>query len=148
MKTKICLLFFITCSSCLIFGQTKTFKVSNQTFIIKNKKVNNEWETRDEVRNLYIKDNRIEKHVLTYYAYKDEGGDCNNLFWDKEWLKVKGSNIIITTHHFQKTGIDPITEWERKMFAVRKNGEVELTEHLFKKYGSNEWKTEEEWYNR
>lgn len=84
--------------------------------------------------------------MLSYFAYKDEGGDCNNLFWYKECLKVKDNTIIITTHHFQKTGLDPITEWEKKTFTVSKNGEVKLTEHLFKKYGSIEWKESEEWY--
>lgn len=147
MKLKALLLFFIMISSISVFGQTQTFKISNQTFIIKNKKVSNEWKTKDDVRSLYIKENGKEKLVVTYYAYKDEGGDCNNLFWDKEWLKAKGNTIVITTHHFQKRS-DPITEWEKKTFTVSKNGEVELTEHLFKKHRSTEWKENEEWYEQ
>ncbi|HTG56115.1 MAG TPA: hypothetical protein VL943_07605 [Niabella sp.] len=70
---------------------------------------------------------------MAYYPYKDEGGDCNNLFWTKEWLAVKSNTIVFTTRHFQKTGRDPITEWEKKIFTVSKNGEVELTEQLYKK---------------
>ena len=66
----------------------------------------------------------------------------------KEKLKVKDNSIIITTHHFQKTGVDPIAEWERRTFVVSENGEVELTKHLFKKVGSIEWKTDNEWFNR
>lgn len=125
----------------IAFGQKK-FTVNKQAFFIKNKKADNEWGTKDDVQELYIQQKGKAKLVVTYYAFKDEGGDSNNLFWDKEWLKVKGNTIIITTHHFQKTGIDPITEWEKKTFTVSKNGEVELTEHLFKKRGSNTWTTE------
>ncbi|UIR57339.1 hypothetical protein LZQ00_05855 [Sphingobacterium sp. SRCM116780] len=147
MKIKAAFLFLILTSFSIVFGQTKIFKVSNQTFIIKNKKVNNEWESKDDARELYIKANGKEKLVLTYYAYKDEGGDCNNLFWDEERLKVQGNKIIITTQHFQKR-MDPITEWEKKTFTVSKNGEVELTAHLFKKLGSHEWKEDEEWYKQ
>lgn len=145
-KTLTLIALIFTCISA--FAQTEQFKIYDHTFIIKTKKVNNEWETKDDVRELYIKENGAEKLVLTYFAYKDEGGDCNNLFWDKEWLNVKGNTIIVTTHHFQKTGLDPITEWEKRTFTVSKNGKVELTEHLLKKYGSTEWKTEEEWYKR
>ena len=140
MKLKI---FFLIFTSAIAFGQTKNFKIDNHQFIIKTKTVKNEWETKDIMKDIYIKQNGIEKRVLSYFAYKDEGGDCNNLFWYKEWLKVKDNTIIITTHHFQKTGLDPITEWEKKTFTVSKNGEIELTDQLFKKYGSNEWKESE-----
>jgi len=130
------------------FAQTKKFKIRNTSFIIKSETVSNEWESKDEVRHLLIRKNGSEKLVLTYFAYKDEGGDCNNLFWYKEWLKVKDKKNILYRHYFQKTGLDPITEWEKKTFTINKNDELELTEHLFKKIGSNEWKTQEEWYKQ
>lgn len=148
MKLKIFLLISLLSTFVVTFGQTKNFKIHNHQFVIKTKKVNNEWETKNIVKEVYIKENGNEKLILTYFAYKDEGGDSNNLFWYKESLKVKSNTIIITTHHFQKTGLDPITEWEKKTFIVSRNGEVEVTEHLFKKYGSNEWKIEEEWYKK
>jgi len=148
MKTHIKMLFFLVLLSAVSFAQTKKFKIYDNTFIIKSIKIGNEWNTTDDVRNLYIKGNETEKLVLRYFAYKDEGGDSDNLFWYKEKLKIKGNSMIITTHHFQKTGLDPIAEWERRTFVVSENGEVELTEHLFKKVGSNEWKSDNEWFNR
>lgn len=138
-------LFMVACTLC---AQVKSMTINSQSFIVKSKKNANEWNTEDHVRELYIIKNGRQQYVLAYYPYKDGGGDCNNLFWTKENMKVKNNTITITTHHFQKTGRDPITEWEKKVFTVSKNGEVELTKQLYKKYGSDQWKNEEDWYSR
>ncbi|MGE9310037.1 hypothetical protein ACLOAU_00200 [Niabella sp. CJ426] len=142
IKILLSITLFLT-ATCMVSAQAKTFKINAQSFITQSKKIGNEWNTQDEIRELYILKKGKQQYVLAYYPYKDEGGDCNNLFWTKEWLTVKTNTIIITTRHFQKTGRDPITEWERKTFTVSRNGEVELTEQLYKKYGSKEWTTEE-----
>ena len=142
-KIKTLMLCIALSSSTMAAAQTKKFTIYRYSFIVKANRIANEWKTKDDVRNLYIKESGREKLVITYYAYKDEGGDCNNVFWDEGKMKVEKNKIIITTHHFQKR-LDPITEWEKKTFTVSKNGEVELTEHLFKKYGQHEWKAEEE----
>lgn len=145
MKTKLYLLFLLLSVMCNIaFGQAKKIKINQHTFIIKKEKIKNEWDTKDDKRNVYLIENGTEKLVLTYFAYKDEGGDCNNLFWDKEWLEVTNNKFIVTTRHFQKTGLDPITEWEKKTFMVEKDGSLQITKHLYKKAGSHEWKTAEE----
>lgn len=139
MKLNIFFLLLIIITSTFVFGQTKTFKIHNNTFTIKSEKVSNEWKTKDDLRKVYLN----QQLVLMYYAYKDEGGDCNNLFWDKEWLNVKDNTIVIFTHHFQKR-TDPITEWEKKIFMVSKNGQLKLIKHLYKKYGATDWKENEE----
>ncbi len=144
MNIKILLsIIFFFAATCIVSAQAKTFKVNAQTFVTQIKKVDNEWNTKDEIKELYILKKGKPQYVLAYYPYKDEGGDCNNLFWTKEWLTVKSNTIVVTTRHFQKTGRDPITEWEKKIFTVSKNGEVELTDHLYKKYRSTQWTTEE-----
>ena len=138
MKNIILLLFFM--AVCFpAFAQQKTFSIQQHSFIIKNKKVKNEWETTDEARALCRIVNGRPEQVLTFYAYKDEGGDCNNLFWDREWLKVQGNDIVITTRHFQKRN-DPIPEWERRIYTVRKDGKVVLTTHHYKMGGDKQWK--------
>lgn len=147
MKLKVFFLVFLISTSAIALGQTENFKIQDIKFAIKTKTVTNEWKTQDILKEVYAIENVNEKLVLSYFAYKDEGGDCNNLFWDKEWMNIKGKKIIVTTHHFQKMS-DPITEWERKTFTINKNREVELTQHLFKKYGSTEWKESEEWYKK
>ena len=128
-------------------AQTK-FKIATHQYRVESKKIKNEWNTKDEIKELYLVNKGDKEKVLSYYAYKDEGGDCNNLFWDKATLNIKGNSLIVTVHHFQKTGIDPITEWEQITYRVNVNGKPELVAHLYKKFGSNEWKTEEEWYKQ
>lgn len=122
------------------------FKINKNQYRIESKKIANEWNTKDEIKELYLVNKGKKEKVLSYYAYKDEGGDCNNLFWNKATLNIKNDKLIITVQHFQKTGIDPITEWEQITYRVNANGKPELIAHLYKKFGSNEWKPEEEWY--
>ncbi len=142
IKIQLSIIFFFA-ATCVVSGQSKTFKVEAQTFVTQTKNIDNEWNTKDEIKELYILKNGKPRYVLAYYPYKDDGGDCNNLFWTKEWLTVKANTIVVTTRHYQKTGRDPITEWEKKIFMVSKNGEVALKEQFYKKYGSTQWTTEE-----
>ena len=80
--------------------------------------VDNEWETKDTINTLIRIENGKLQPILKYYIYKDEGGDCNNLFWDKETMVLDGDSLIFTTHYFQKTGIDPIPEWRKQIYQV------------------------------
>ncbi|GEM_PF-1258300 len=142
---KIALGILLLFSSWFVQAQSK-FKIGKNQYRIESKKIANEWNTKDELKELYLVIKGRKEKVLSYYAYKDEGGDCNNLFWNKASLKIKSDTLIVTVHHFQKTGIDPITEWEQITYRINANGKPELIAHLYKMFGSNEWKPEEEWY--
>lgn len=147
--------FFILCKPWLIMllmvlpaasqAQSK-LKIGPHQYRIERKKVANEWNTKDEIKTVFLIRKGTKEKILSYYAYKDEGGDCNNLFWNKASIKVRSDTLIVTVHHFQKTGIDPITEWERISYRINSSGKPLMVEHLYKKFGSDEWKQEEEWY--
>jgi len=122
------------------------FKIGKNQYRIEGKKIANEWNTKDELKELYLVNKGRKEKVLSYYTYKDEGGDCNNLFWNKATLKVKSDTLIVTVQHFQKTGLDPITEWEKITYRINADGKAKVIAHLYKMFGSNEWKPEEEWY--
>lgn len=122
------------------------FKIGKNQYRIESKKIANEWNTKDELKELYLVNKGRKEKVLSYYAYKDEGGDCNNLFWNRATINVMSDSLIITVQHFQKTGLDPITQWEQITYRIKADGKAKVIAHLYKMFGSNEWKPEEEWY--
>lgn len=142
---KIALGILLLFSSWSVQAQSK-FKIGKNQYRIESKRIANDWNTKDELKEPYLVNKSKKEKVLSYYAYKDEGGDCNNLFWNKAMLKIKSDTLIIKVQHFQKTGLDPITEWEKITYRINADGKAEVIAHLYKMFGSNEWKPEEEWY--
>ena len=104
--------------------------------------IENEWQTKDTVKKLYRLEEGKLIYVLSFYPYKDEGGDCNNLFWNKESLKVEGNHFVFLTHYFQKTGLDPIPEFREQIYEVDKFGKLKMTSEKYKYYNSKEWLAE------
>lgn len=129
--------FLLLLISCSTYSQNKTLDVNNQKFSIETRIIDNEWNTQDTLKSLMRKSDG--KEVLLFYTYKDNGGDCNNLFWTKETLTVEGNKIIVLTHYFQKTGIDPIPEWRKRIFKVEKEGTLIAEYDKLKYYHSSEW---------
>ena len=123
-------------------AQNERFTVNNFEFEIESDVVANEWESMDTIQKLYRVEDSDRHYVLEYYPYKDEGGDCNNLFWYKEAMEVDGDSIVFTIHYFQKTGIDPIPEWRKQIYVVNDDGLLILTYDKYKYYNSSEWEEE------
>ncbi len=138
MKSIIAIVVFIFLP-CLLIGQNKQFVINNVQFVVKPIKKKNEWNTYDKVNKLYRIENKKLNYLLSYYEYKDEGGDCNNLFWNKETLEVKNDSLIFLTHYLQKTGIDPIPEWRKQIYIVNKEGRLTLVFDKQKYYNQQEW---------
>lgn len=122
-----------------ITAQTKNFKINDQHFVIVPGQEKNEWNTKDQVRDVYRVEGKQRIKLLRYYIYKDEGGDCNNLFWNKERLTIQHDSLVLLTHYFQKTGLDPIPEWRKQIFVVQPNGELQLLYDKYKYYRRSEW---------
>jgi hypothetical protein len=120
-------------------AQTEKCVINNHTFEIRTEVVKNEWETQDTVRTLYRLEEGNAMELLKFYAYKDDGGDCNNLFWNKESMRIEGNQLIFTTHYYQKTGIDPIHEWRKQIYKVNTEGKLILTFDKYRYYHSSEW---------
>ena len=102
------LLFFVL----LLFGQfaigqIDTIKISGTKFISTRQILSNENKTKDTVLYLYRLDNRQRKLVKKFYLYKDEGEDCNNLFWNIGTMTTQNDSLIFLTRYLQK-GHDPI----------------------------------------
>jgi hypothetical protein len=70
------------CSS-YTYGQKKSFAISGHRFVFLSKKVKNEWGSFDQLQTFYRIKGNTKKYLFKYYQYKNEGGDCNNLFWNK-----------------------------------------------------------------
>lgn len=132
------LLFFAGSSIC----QTKYIVINHHNFIVKTKKVKNEWNSFDKVKELYRIENGKQIYVLKYYAYKDDGSDCNNVFWSKETMKVKKDSIIFLTEYFQKTNMDPIPEWRKQIYQVKADGHLILIYDKYKYRHNAEWVNE------
>lgn len=126
----------------LSYAQKEKFTINNHEFSISAEVVDNEWDTKDTINRLYRIENGELRPILKYYIYKDGGGDCNNLFWDKETMNVNGDSLIFTTHYFQETGIDPIPEWRKQIYQVNSEGELILIYDRYKYYNFDEWVTD------
>jgi len=121
------------------FGQDEEIVVNKHTFIIKTRAVKNEWSTTDTIKYLYRKENDKEVYLLKYPVYHDGGGDCNNEYWDREYLFIQNDSLVFRTHHFQKTGIDPIPIESKKIYRVRDDGKVILIFDKWKYEGDRAW---------
>jgi hypothetical protein len=128
---------FVYCN--LIYGQQKSLVINRHQFVIIPKKVKNEWGSFDHVRTLYRVEGKAKNYVLKYYHYKDEGKDCNNVYWNRSSYKIQRDSIIFITHYFQKTGLDPIPEWHKQIYRVKKNGILLLLFGKYKYYHKTEW---------
>lgn len=123
----------------ILLGQNKQFVINNVQFVIKPIKKKNEWNTHDKVNNLYRIENKKLNYLLTYYGYKDGGGDCNNSFWHEETLEVKNDSLIFLTHYYQHTGLDPIPEWRKQIYKVNGKGRLNLIYDKEKYYRQKKW---------
>ncbi len=123
----------------LLFSQEREFVIHNTQFTITVDSIKNEWDTYDKRNKLYRKENGKLIYLLTYYAYKDEGGDCNNLFWNEESLEVKNDSLVFLTHYFQHTGLDPIPEWRKQIYLVNPQGRLKLVYDKEKYYHQKKW---------
>ena len=74
--------------------------------------------------------------------FKDNGGDCNNLFWLKESFEINADTIIFTTDYLQKTGIDPIPQERKQIYIVEADGKLKLIYDKYRLIDSNEWVSE------
>jgi hypothetical protein len=128
--------FFFTCNT---YGQKKSFSINGHQFVIASKKVKNEWGSFDHIRTLYRTEGSTKKYLLKYYHFQDEGGDCNNLFWNRGSYQIRNDSIIFITHYFQKTGADPIPEWRKQIYRVNKNGDLLVLYDKYKYYHKTVW---------
>lgn len=116
-------IFLILISNC-VFAQSKKISVNGHSFLISIELIKNEWNTTDTLCKLFRPHDN--KFVLSFYKFKDNGGDCNNLFWYKESYAIKNDSLIFLTHYFQKTGLDPIPEWRKQIYTVSISGKLQL----------------------
>ncbi len=121
------------------YGQKKSFAINGHQFIFLSKKVKNEWGSFDKIRTLYRIYKNTKKNVLKYYEYQDEGGDCNNLFWNRGRYEIRNDSIIVITHYFQKTGADPIPEWRKQIYRVNRKGDLVVLYDKYKYYQKTVW---------
>jgi hypothetical protein len=124
-------LLFALLSINISFGQTDWFEVNEHRFVTKTTMHSNEWGTKDTLNKLYRIEAGKEVHVLDYYVYRDGGGDCNNLFWNREYIQLQGDSITCRTAYFQKTNMDPIPTERKQIYLVNNEGKFNL---IFDKY--------------
>jgi hypothetical protein len=121
------------------FGQEDTIRVNGFDFQIQTSVVSNDWETKDTLNKLFRMEKGQKTYLLKFYSFKDNGGDCNNLFWLKESFEIKADSIIFTTDYFQKTGIDPIFEERRQIYIVQADGKLKLIYDKYRYIDTDEW---------
>lgn len=120
-------------------AQSKKLTVLNTNFEIETQYIQNEWQTTDTVNVIYELVNGNRTYMLNYYTFKDNGGDCNNLFWDKSKLEVQNDSLVFSTQYFQKTGLDPIPEFRKQIFIVTKDGRVDKIFDKYKYRNKDTW---------
>ncbi|MFD2921101.1 hypothetical protein ACFS6H_15350 [Terrimonas rubra] len=123
----------------ILFCQDRQFVIHNTVFTITADSVKNEWNTYDKINKLYRKENGKLNYLLTYYTYRDEGGDCNNSFWHEETLEIKNDSLVFLTHYYQHTGLDPIPEWRKQIYKVSGQGRLNRVYDKEKYYGRKKW---------
>jgi len=123
----------------MAISQTDTILVNGFSFVSKASAVANEWETKDTLSNLYRIENGELKWVLKYYTFKDDGGDCNNLFWQTEEVSTNKNLMIFNTTFFQKTNMDPIPTQRRQIYSVSSKGKLALIFDKYRYRHSKEW---------
>lgn len=128
--------------SSLCFAQSKRLIIRGHTLLAREFKVKSEEDgpgTHDILLKLYRMKKGKPEYLCQHYLYKNEGGDCNNLFWDIGTYKISGDTIRFISRHCQKTGFDPITEWEQKIYTIDAKGKLILVGEQYKKEGSETW---------
>ncbi|MFT6983485.1 MAG: hypothetical protein ACJAUD_002263 [Crocinitomicaceae bacterium] len=120
-------------------GQTESICVNDFEFEIKTDIAANEWGTFDTINRLYRIENVKETYLLKYYTFKDNGGDCNNLFWYKEQLEIENDRLIFSTNYFQLTNIDPIPVERKQIYQVQNTGEVLSVFDKYRYRDRSEW---------
>jgi hypothetical protein len=126
------LLAFLLFNFCTALGQTDTFSVEGFDFCITSEVIENDWQTFDTVNRLYRIEEGQKKYLLKFFPYKDDGADCNNRFWHKEYLEVKNGCLIFGTDYYQWTNMDPIPVKRKQMYTVLDNGKLILTYDKYK----------------
>lgn len=128
---KFVLLLALVAQTLLCQSQVSNFEVNGHHFVTKTITQPNEWESTDTLCKIYRIEDNTEVHVLDYYLFKDGGGDCNNLFWDREYIQFQADSVIFRTAYFQKTNMDPIPTERKQIYLVDSNGKLKL---VFDKY--------------
>lgn len=143
-RIAIILLIFLSFAS---FGQSKKINIKGHHFLVRELQVPSEAEG-SRAQDTLLKFYRIEAgepiYVHQHYQFKDEGGDCNNQFRDIGSYTISGDTICFTTHHCQKTGLDPITEWEQQVYLVDPKGKLVLIREQYKEKGGKTWMTRQD----
>lgn len=121
-----------------VFGQIDTLKIGETKLITTRQILTNEWETKDTILCFYRLENEQQKLVKKFYLYKDEGGDCNNLFWNIGTIAIQNDSLILWTHYLQKKQ-DPIPILRKRIYQVSKSGELKLLFDKYKERHSDEW---------
>ena len=129
-------LFFDTTIS---FGQNDTIKINSTKFILDRQIEKNDYKTIDTLLKIYRIENGTAKYLLKHYLYKDDGGDCNNLYWNIGTVQIQNDSLIFLTHYLQQRR-DPIPEWRKQIYKVSKTGQLKLVFDKFKKYKDETWK--------
>ncbi len=135
---KYLLFFFLFMLEKPVIGQIDTIKISKITFISVKETLENENRTKDTILNLYRLDNEHKTLVQKFYLYKDEGGDCNNLFWNIGKITIKNHKLIFLTHHLQKRH-DPIPAARREIYQISKTGDLKLLSDKYQKQDDKNW---------
>ena len=136
---KIFVLFFLLLlSSLFAVGQVNVIKINGTKLISVRQILGNEHQTKDTLVNLYRIENKQRKLVHTFYLYKDEGGDCNNLFWNVGTMTIQNDNLIFLTNYLQKLH-DPIPALRKRIYQVSKKGELTLIFDKYKRKDDQEW---------
>ncbi|MEO9533863.1 MAG: hypothetical protein ABJG68_02615 [Crocinitomicaceae bacterium] len=112
-------------------GQTTTYEVNGNQFMARTSIVENEWGTKDTINKFYRIEDGQTIFLLDFYVFKDGGGDCNNLFWEREYIQFDEDKIIFRTAYFQKTNMDPIPTERKQIYSVNAAGQLTL---IFDKY--------------
>lgn len=129
------------------FGQSKKINIKGHRFLVRELQVPSEAEgskTQDTLLRFYRLEAGKPIYLHQHYRYKDEGGDCNNLFWDIGSYAISGDTIRFTTQHCQKTGLDPITEWEQQVYHIDPKGNLVLIREHYKEKGDTTWMTRQD----
>ena len=130
----------------LLLSQTpdpvEQFTINGFDFVVEKTVVDNEWNTQDTLKKLYLKEDSSKVYLLKFYTYKDNGADCNNVFWQKESYEIRENQIIFNTRYYQKTGIDPIPEKRKQIYQVTSEGKLILVYDKYKYAYSEEWRDE------
>ena len=136
---KIFVLFFLLLlSSLFAVGQVNVIKINGTKLIYVRQILGNEHQTKDTLVNLYRIENKQRKLVHTFYLYKDEGGDCNNLFWNVSTMTIQNDNLVFLTNYLQKLH-DPIPALRKRIYQVSKKGELTLIFDKYKRKDDQEW---------